>query len=85
MSTEVLSRTDSYIQLQPWAGDLIYTYVVNGEYDPGFYRIRARSELPAQEKIQGWKGRMVVVRHSPDKHDLSARLKSDQPGRQLGN
>jgi hypothetical protein len=59
--------------------------VVNGEFDPGFHRIRARSEHPAQEKIEGWQGRMVVVRYSPDKRGLSARLKSDQPGGRLGN
>jgi hypothetical protein len=58
---------------------------VNGEYYSGFHRIRARSERRAEEKIAGWKGRMVVVRYSPSKHDLSALLKSDQPGGQLGN
>jgi len=51
----------------------------------GFYRIRARSKHRAREKTEGWKGRMEVARYSPDKRDLSARLKSDQPGGQLGN
>jgi hypothetical protein len=60
-------------------GDLSYTYVVNHEFYSGFYRIRARSKHRAREKIEGWKGRMVVVRYSPDKHDRSALLKSDQP------
>ncbi len=82
-STRVQRSTDSYIQ--PWVATLTYTYVVNGEYYSGFYRVRARSERRAEEKIEGWKGRMVVVRYSADKHDLSALLKSDQPGGQLGN
>jgi len=68
-----------------WAGHLTGTYVVNGEYYSGFHRIRARSERRAEEKIMGWKGRMVVVQYSPAKHDLSALVKSDQPGGQLGN
>jgi hypothetical protein len=36
-------------------------------------------------KIAGWKGRMVVVRYSPHKHDLSVLSRGDQPGGQLGN
>jgi Protein of unknown function (DUF3592) len=83
MGANVKSSTDSYIR--PWVGDLTYSYVVNGEYYSGFHRIRARSERRAEEKIAGWKGRMVVVRYSPSKHDLSALLRSDQPGGQLGN
>ncbi|MGC1648544.1 MAG: hypothetical protein WA741_22230 [Candidatus Sulfotelmatobacter sp.] len=47
--------------------------------------IRACSERRAEEKIAGWKNRMVVVRYSPSKHDLCALHKSDQPGGQLGN
>jgi|ERR1022692_313981 hypothetical protein len=83
MSAQVRSSRDSYIR--PWVADLLYSYVVNGEYYSGSHRIRARSERRAEEKILGWKGRMIVVRYSPDKHDLSAALKSDQPGGQLGN
>jgi hypothetical protein len=83
MSAQVRRSADSYIQ--PWVGDLIYSYVVNGEYYSGFHRIRARSERRAEEKIAGWKNRMVVVLYSPSKHDLSALLKSDQPGGQLEN
>jgi hypothetical protein len=83
MSTQVRSSSDSYVQ--PWVADLSYTYIVNGEYFSGHCRLRARSERRAEEKIAGWKGRMVVVRYSPDKHDLSALLRSDQPGGQLGN
>jgi Protein of unknown function (DUF3592) len=74
---------NSYIQR--WVGNLSYSYVVDGEYYSGFYRIPARSERKAEEKIAGWKGRMVIVRYAPDKHDLSVLLKSDQPGGQLGN
>jgi predicted DNA-binding helix-hairpin-helix protein len=83
VGTRVQSNSDSPIL--PWAANLTYTYVVNGEYYSGFHRIRARSKRRAEEKIEGWKGRMVVARYSPDKHDLSALLKGDQPGGQLGN
>ncbi len=83
MSAQVKSGGDSYFQ--PWAADLVYSYIVNGEYYSGFHRIRARSERKADERVMGWKGRMVVVRYSPSKHDLSVLLKSDQPGGQLGN
>lgn len=82
-STQVRASSDSYIQ--PWLATLTYTYLVNGEYYSGFYRLRARSERRAEQKIEGWKGRMVVVRYSPDKHDVSTLLKSDQAGGQLGN
>ena len=83
LSTQVQRSTDSYVQ--PWVASLTYSYVVNGEYYAGSYRIRARSERRADGKVAGWKGRMVVVRYSPDKHDLSVLLKADQPGGQLGN
>jgi len=83
MGVHVRSSTDSYIQ--PWVGDLSYSYIVNGEYYSGFHRIRAHSERRAEEKIAGWKGRMVVVRYSPNQPDLSKLLQSDQPGGQLGN
>ena len=83
LSTQVQRSTDSYIQL--WVGNLTYSYVVNGEYYSGSYRIRARSEHLAEEKIAGWKNRLVVVRYSADKPDLSVLLKADQPGGQLGN
>ena len=83
MGAQVRASTDSYIR--PWVGDLTYSYIVNGEYYAGFHRLRARSERRAEEKIAGWKGRMVVVRYSPARHDLSTLLRSDQPGGQLGN
>jgi len=69
----------------PWIAMLTYSYVVNGEYYAGCHHFRARSERRAEERIAGWKDRMVVVRYSPDKPDLSVLLKSDQPGGQLGN
>jgi len=72
-------------RFKPWVGELTYAYVVNGEYYSGFYQIRARSERRAEELISGWKGRMVVVRHSPTRHEISVLLRSDQPGDQLGN
>jgi len=83
MSARVQSSTDSYILR--WAADFTYSYVVNGEYYSGFHQIQTRSKHRAEERIVGWKGRMVVVRYSLDKHDLSALLKGDQPGGQLGN
>jgi hypothetical protein len=83
MGAQARSTGNAYIN--PWAAELIYSYVVNGEYYSGFHRIGARSERRAEERIAGWKGRMVVVRYSPDRHDLSALLKGDQPGSQLGN
>ena len=83
MSAEVLRASDNNIL--PWVGNLTYSYIVNGEYYSGYHRMRARNERRAEEKIAGWKDRMVVVRYSPDKPDLSVLLKSDQPGGQLGN
>ena len=83
LSTQVQSSSDSPIL--PWAANITYTYVVNGEYYSGVHRIRTRSERRAEQKIAGWKDRMVVVRYSPDNPDLSVLLKSDQPGGQLGN
>ncbi|HVI08430.1 MAG TPA: hypothetical protein VND65_09065 [Candidatus Binatia bacterium] len=83
LSTQVQSDTDSPIL--PWAAKLTYTYVVNGEYYSGFHCLRARSERRAEEKIAGWKDRMVVVRYSPTEHGLSILRKADQPGGLLGN
>ncbi|MGO9087086.1 MAG: DUF3592 domain-containing protein [Terriglobales bacterium] len=83
LSAQVHRSTDNNIL--PWAANLTYSYIVNGEYYSGYYRMRARNERRAEEKIAGWKDRMVVVRYSPDKPDLSVLLKSDQPGGQLGN
>jgi predicted DNA-binding helix-hairpin-helix protein len=83
VSAQVERSTDNNIL--PWVANLAYSYIVNGEYYSGFYRMRARSERRAEERIAGWKDRMVVVRYSPDKPDLSVLLKSDQPGGQLGN
>jgi hypothetical protein len=69
----------------PWVAEMAYSYVVDGEYYSGSHNIHARSERRAEEKVGGWKNRMVVVRYSPNKHDVSVLLKSDQPGGQLGN
>ena len=82
MSARVRSSTNSYNQ--PWLADLSST-VVNGESYSGFHRIRARSEGRTEEKIVGWKRRMVVVRYSPDKNDLSALRRGDRGGGQSGN
>lgn len=83
MGAQVQRATDSYIQ--PWLGRLSYSYVVNGEYHAGFHQFRNRTERKAEERIAGWRGRMVVVCHAPNKPEISVLLKSDQPGGQLGN
>ena len=70
--------------VKPWVGEFTYTYVANGEYYSGFHRIGARSERRAEERISGWKVRMVVVRYSPTKPQVSVLLRSDRPGGQLG-
>jgi|GEM_PF-3326028 len=68
-----------------WVGELTYSYVVNGEYYAGSSLLKARNERRAQELVSGWKGRTIVLRFSPTRHDISIALKSDQPGGQLGN
>jgi hypothetical protein len=82
---QAVSRPAGDRHYKPWVGELTYTYVAEGEYYSGFHRIRARTERRADELISGWKGRIVVVRYSPAKHEVSVLLKSDQPGGQLGN
>lgn len=68
-----------------WAAEFTYSYIVDGEYYSGIHRIGARTERGADEKVVGWKGRMLIVRYHPSKHTVSVLLKSDQPGGQLGN
>jgi hypothetical protein len=68
-----------------WAAEITYSYVVDGEYYSGIHRIGARTQRGADEKVAGWKGRMLIVRYHPSKHTVSVLLKSDQPGGQLGN
>ncbi len=70
---------------KPWIGEFSYTYTVNGEYFSGIHQIRVLTQKRAEALTLGWKGRMVVVRYSPSKHEASVLLKSDQPGGQLGN
>lgn len=70
---------------KPWVGEFSYNYIVNGEYFAGFHQIRARSQKRADALTLGWKGRMLVVRYSPCRHETSTLLGSDQPGGQLGN
>ena len=85
MIDRVAARPAKNRSFKPWLGEFTYTYVANGEYYSGFHRIRAGSERRAEERISGWGGRMVVVRYSPTKPEISVLLKSDQPGGQLGN
>jgi hypothetical protein len=70
---------------KPWRSEFSYNYIVNGEYFSGFHRIRASTEKRVDAITLGWKGRMLVVRYSPSSHQISALLRSDQPGGQLGN
>jgi len=70
---------------KPWIGELIYNYIVNGEYFSGFHQLRASSQKLADAATLGWKGRMLIVRYSPSRHETSVLLRSDQPGSQLGN
>ena len=77
------SEGRSYVR--PWAGELTYSYTVNGEYYSGVHRMEAFTEKRAENRITGWRGRMVMVRYSPSRHDVSVLLRSDQPGGQLGN
>jgi hypothetical protein len=83
MGAQAMTNPGSYIR--PWVASFTYSYIVNGEYYSGFYRIRARTKRQAEEKAANWKGRMVAVRYSSKQHELSTLLKSDQPGGQLGN
>jgi hypothetical protein len=85
MIDRVAARPAKNRSFKPWLGEFTYTYVANGEYYSGFHRIRAGSERRAEERISGWGGRMVMVRYSPTKPEISVLLKSDQPGGQLGN
>jgi hypothetical protein len=71
--------------LKPWVGQLTYTYIVNGEYYSGSHFIGAVSKKRAEDAVEGWSGRLVVVRYSPVRHEDSVLVKSDQPGGQLGN
>jgi hypothetical protein len=81
--TGTAARTEGHSSM--WVGELTYTYVAEGQYYSGLRSLRARSKRRAEEKIEGWKGRMIVVRYSPRNHEISTVLKSDQPGGQLGN
>lgn len=81
----VVARSSGGGHSQRWAGEFTYTYIVDGQYFSGFHRIKTRSERRAEELISGWKGRTIVVRYSPTKHDISILLKDDQVGGQLGN
>ena len=68
-----------------WVAEFVYSYTVGGQYYSGTHQIRAWSERRAEEKIAGWKDRMVVVRHHPSKLEVSVLLAGDQVGGQLGN
>jgi hypothetical protein len=68
-----------------WTAEFIYSYTVEGQYYSGFHLLAAWSKKKAEALIEGWKGRMVIVRYVRTKHEISVLLKSDQPGGQLGS
>lgn len=67
-----------------WMAEFIYSYTVEGQYYSGFHFRGVVRKKTAQRLIEGWKGRMVIVRYAHAKHEISVLLKSDQPGCQLG-
>ena len=77
--------TEERSYIYGWVGDLTYSYVVNGAYYSGSCLLRARTERRAEELVSGRKGRTIVLRYSPTRHDISIALRPDQPGGQLGN
>ena len=79
------ARTPNGDRSNRWVGELTYSYVVDGEYYSGFHHLNAFSERAAEELIEGWQGRSVMVRYSKRKPDISLLLKDDQLGGQLGN
>jgi hypothetical protein len=78
-------EAEGRVYVRPWVGELTYSYAVNGEYYSGIHRMEAFTEKRAEGRVAGWKGRAVVVRYSPSKHEVSVLLRGDQPGGQLGN
>ena len=68
-----------------WVAEIGYSYSVGGQYYSGYRWLRAWNERQAEQKIAGWKDRMVIVRHHPSKPEVSVLLPSDQVGGQLGN
>lgn len=66
-------------------GEFIYSYTVEGQYYSGYHLLGVWSQKKAERLVEGWKGRMVIVRYVRTKHEVSLLLKSDQPGGQLGS
>jgi hypothetical protein len=54
-----------------WVGELAYSYRADGEYYAGVYHLGASSEGEANAIVQGWKGRKVAVRYSPQDSSVS--------------
>jgi hypothetical protein len=54
-----------------WVGELAYSYHTEGEYYAGVYHLAVSSEAEANAVVQGWKGRKVVVRYSPQDFSVS--------------
>jgi hypothetical protein len=54
-----------------WVGELAYSYRADGEYHAGVYHLGASNESEANAVVQGWKGRKVTVRYSPQDCSVS--------------
>jgi hypothetical protein len=74
----VRARTLDQDEGKGWVGELAYSYSVNGEYFAGFHHFTARNESHANELIEGWKDRKVMVRYRMDQPGMSALLLDEQ-------
>lgn len=54
-----------------WVGELAYSYSVNGEYFSGFYHFSAKNKKHANELVEGWKDRKIMVRYKLDQPEIS--------------
>ncbi|HEY1462976.1 MAG TPA: hypothetical protein VGF44_06130 [Terriglobales bacterium] len=74
----VRARTLDKDEGRGWVGELAYSYIVNGQYFAGFHHFTAKSEEHADELIEGWKDRKVMIRYRMDKPEISALLLDEQ-------
>jgi hypothetical protein len=54
-----------------WVGELRYSYQVDGEYYSGLHQTETGSQEEAEAAVEGWKGKSVAVRYSPDDPSIS--------------
>ena len=62
-----------------WNPELIYSYVVNGDYYSGRDLLPPETEGEVQEQLRAWKERKIIVRYCPLEPTRSALLAEDQP------